>query len=170
MTTPLSPHSPTHRLTTLALLTTIALVLFLVEAQIPPLTTIPGIKLGLANIVTLVTLYAFSIKDALLVLLVRIFLGSLFAGQMLMLLFSLAGGLLCLAVSALLYRHIPLRRLWLLSMIGAVCHNIGQLTMAAFVLGTVNVFWYLPPLLLAGLLTGCFTGLAACALITRLPH
>lgn len=164
----MSNHSPTQRLTTLALLTTIALILFLVEAQIPPLTTIPGIKMGLANIVTLVTLYWFGTKDALLVLLVRIFLGTLFSGQMLMLLFSLAGGLLCFAVSALLYRHIPLRRLWLLSMIGAVCHNIGQLAMAAFVLGTLDVFWYFPPLLLSGLLTGFFTGWAAYALIARL--
>ena len=107
--------SRAQRLTRLALLTALALIIFIVEAQIPPLTAIPGVKLGLANIITLMTLYEFGPKDALMVLLVRIFLGSVFSGQMLMLLFSLAGGLLCYAVCALLYRHVPLKRLWLLS-------------------------------------------------------
>lgn len=109
-------------------------------------------------------------KDALMVLLVRIFLGSVFSGQMLMLLFSLAGGLLCYAVCALLYRHVPLKRLWLLSMIGAVCHNIGQILAAILVLGTVDVLWYLPVLVLSGLVSGCFTGLVASALLARLPR
>lgn len=103
--------SRAQRLTRLALLTALALIIFIVEAQIPPLTAIPGVKLGLANIITLMTLYEFGPKDALMVLLVRIFLGSVFSGQMLMLLFSLAGGLLCYAVCALLYRHVPLKRL-----------------------------------------------------------
>lgn len=164
----MSPRFQTRRLTQLALLTAVALIIFMIEAQIPPLVAIPGVKLGLANIITLVTLYSFGRRDALLVLLVRIFLGSMFSGQMLTLLFSLSGGLLCYAVCALLYRHMPLRRLWLLSMIGAVCHNIGQLAAAAFVLGTVDVFWYLPVLLLSGLLSGCFTGLVAAAVLTRL--
>lgn len=164
----MSPRFQTRRLTQLALLTAVALIIFMIEAQIPPLVAIPGVKLGLANIITLVTLYSFGRRDALLVLLVRIFLGSVFSGQMLTLLFSLSGGLFCYAVCALLYRHMPLRRLWLLSMIGAVCHNIGQLAAAAFVLGTADVFWYLPVLLLSGLISGCFTGLVAGAVLTRL--
>ncbi len=162
--------SRAQRLTRLALLTALALIIFIVEAQIPPLTAIPGVKLGLANIITLMTLYEFGPKDALMVLLVRIFLGSVFSGQMLMLLFSLAGGLLCYAVCALLYRHVPLKRLWLLSMIGAVCHNIGQILAAILVLGTVDVLWYLPVLVLSGLVSGCFTGLVASALLARLPR
>lgn len=164
----MNQRSQTQRLTQLALLTAVALIIFIIEAQIPPLTAIPGVKLGLANIITLVTLYSFGRRDALMVLLVRIVLGSVFSGQMLMLLFSLCGGLLCYAVCAVLYRHIPLQRLWLLSMIGAVCHNIGQLAAAAFVLDTMDVFWYLPLLLLSGLLTGCFTGLVASAVLMRL--
>lgn len=164
----MNQRSQTQRLTQLALLTAVALIIFIIEAQIPPLTAIPGVKLGLANIITLVTLYSFGRRDALMVLLVRIFLGSVFSGQMLTLLFSLCGGLLCYTVCAVLYRHIPLQRLWLLSMIGAVCHNIGQLAAAAFVLDTMDVFWYLPLLLLSGLLTGCFTGLVASAVLMRL--
>lgn len=164
----MNQRSQTQRLTQLALLTAVALIIFIIEAQIPPLTAIPGVKLGLANIITLVTLYSFGRRDALMVLLVRIVLGSVFSGQMLTLLFSLCGGLLCYAVCAVLYRRIPLQRLWLLSMIGAVCHNIGQLAAAAFVLDTMDVFWYLPLLLLSGLLTGCFTGLVAGAVLMRL--
>ena len=164
----MNQRSQTQRLTQLALLTAVALIIFIIEAQIPPLTAIPGVKLGLANIITLVTLYSFGRRDALMVLLVRIFLGSVFSGQMLTLLFSLCGGLLCYTVCAVLYRRIPLQRLWLLSMIGAVCHNIGQLAAAAFVLDTMDVFWYLPLLLLSGLLTGCFTGLVAGAVLMRL--
>lgn len=164
----MNQRSQTQRLTQLALLTAVALIIFIIEAQIPPLTAIPGVKLGLANIITLVTLYSFGRRDALMVLLVRIFLGSVFSGQMLTLLFSLCGGLLCYTVCAVLYRRIPLQRLWLLSMIGAVCHNIGQLAAAAFVLDTMDVFWYLPLLLLSGLLTGSFTGLVAGAVLMRL--
>ena len=159
-----------ERLTRLALLTAVALVLFLVEAAIPPLVPIPGVKLGLANIITLVVFYLYGRRDALLVLLARIFLAALFSGQLLMLCFSASGGLLCYAVCALLYRHVPLKRLWLLSMIGAVCHNIGQILAAVLVLGTADVLWYLPVLVLSGLVSGCFTGLVASALLTRLPR
>ncbi len=161
-------HSRTERLTRLALLTAVALILFIVEAQIPPLVAIPGVKLGLANIITLITLYLYGRRDALMVLVVRIILGGFFAGQLMTLLFSFAGGLLCYAVTALLYRHIPLRRLWLLSMIGAVCHNIGQLLAASVVLETFDVFWYLPVLLVSGLIAGCFTGLVAGVVLARL--
>lgn len=166
----MSHLSHTQRLTRLALLTAIALIIFIIEAQIPPLVAIPGVKMGLANIITLVTLYGFGRRDALMVFLVRIVLGSIFSGQMMTLLFSLSGGLLCYVVCALLYQHMPLKRLWLLSMIGAVCHNIGQLAAAAFVLGTGDVFWYLPVLLLSGLISGCFTGLVAGAVLNRLQH
>ena len=160
--------SRTQRLTQLALLTALALIIFIIEAQIPPLTTIPGVKMGLANIITLVTLYRFGRRDALMVLLVRIFLGSIFAGQMMTLFYSLAGGLLCYLVCAALYRAIPERRLWLLSMIGAVCHNIGQILVAIFLTATPEILWYLPFLVLSGLVSGCFTGLAAGFVLKRL--
>ena len=160
-----TPHSHATRLTQLALLTAVALILFLVEAQIPPLVAIPGVKLGLANIITLVTFYLYGRRDALMVLVV-----SIFSGQMLMLLFSLSGGLFCYAVCAMLYPRIPLKKLWLLSMIGAVCHNIGQILAAILVLGTADVLWYLPALLISGLISGCFTGLVTSAVIARLPR
>ncbi len=151
----------TQRLTHLALLTAVALILFVIEAQIPAPVPIPGIKLGLANIITLVALYLYGPRSALAVLLTRILLGSFFAAQMMTLFFSLAGGLLCFAVSALLYRRFSVKTCWILSMIGAIFHNIGQILVAMAVTGTPDVLWYLPPLLVSGLITGCFTGFAA---------
>lgn len=160
-------HSHATRLTRLALLTSMALIIFIIEAQIPPLVPIPGVKLGLANIITLVTLYSYGPRDALMVLLVRVFLGSIFSGQMMLFFFSLGGGLLCFAVSTLLYHRVPLKRLWLLSMIGAICHNIGQIIVAMVVLGTSAVLWYLPVLVVSGLITGLFTGLVAGFVLER---
>ena len=95
----------TKKLTKLALLTAVALMLFTVEAQLPPPLPIPGVKLGLANIVTVYVLFRFGARDALAVLLARVLLGSIFAGAAITLLFSLGGGLLCwLAL-------LPLRRI-----------------------------------------------------------
>lgn len=152
---------PVQRLTQLSLLTAIALGLFIVELNIPPLTSVPGVKIGLANIVTLAVFYMYGRSDALLVLLVRVFLGALASGRMSTLPYSLTGGLLCFAVCALLFPLFPLKRLWLLSMIGAVFHNVGQIAVAIIVTGTPDILWYLPVLMMAGLISGFFTGLCA---------
>lgn len=151
----------TKKLTHLALLTGIALVLFVVEAQLPPLIPIPGVKLGLSNIITLVTLMLYGPRDAFMVLLTRILLGSFFCAQLMTLFFSLAGGLLCFALSVFLYRRLTLQTLWLLSILGACAHNIGQILVAILVTGTTAILWYLPMLLLSGIITGAFTGLVA---------
>ncbi|BFK86426.1 Gx transporter family protein [Pseudoflavonifractor gallinarum] len=159
---------PAYRLAMLSLLTAVALIIFVIEAGIPPLTTIPGIKMGLSNIITLVTMVLFGRREALLVLLSRIFLGSLFAGQMMTLLYSLSGGLLCFVVCAGILPFLPVKRLWLMSMIGAVFHNIGQIAMAIFITSTPELLWYLPVLLVSGLISGCFTGWAAQFVLFRL--
>ena len=160
-------ENPIRKLTHLSLLATIALIIFIVEAQLPPLTAVPGVKMGLANIVTLTVLYLYRPRDTLAVLIVRVVLGSIFSGQMTTLFFSLGGGLLCFAVCVLLQRFFPLRRLWMLSMIGAVFHNIGQIIIAIVVTSTPEIVWYLPVLLLSGLISGCFTGLAAQYFLTH---
>lgn len=158
----------TARLTQLSLLTALALVISLLESALPPLTSVPGIKLGLANIVTLSVFYLYRRRDALLVLLARVILASLVAGRMISLPYSLCGGLLCFAVCALLLPLFPLKQLWLLSMIGAVFHNIGQICVAVLLTGTPALFWYLPFLLIAGLLSGFFTGHAAGQLLAHI--
>lgn len=149
----------TKKLTLLAMYTTIALTIFVAESALPPLLPIPGVKLGLANIVTLWVLLSGSFKDALCVLLLRIVMGSIFAGQMVSFAYSLSGGLLCLLVMALLYRLLGEKQLIAISIMGSVFHNIGQLLMAWVILQSLSVFTYLPILLVSGIAAGAFTGM-----------
>ncbi len=148
-------------LVTLAMFTTMSLVIFVLEAQIPIPIPIPGIKLGLSNIITLFVLQKYRMRDALVVLMMRIFLGSLFAGTLVSCFYSLSGGLLCLAGMALFCHFLHRKHLWFISVCGAILHNIGQILAAMLVMQTTQVIWYLPFLLLSGCVTGLFTGLAA---------
>lgn len=157
----------TKRLTVNALLTATALLLFLVEMQIPPLTTIPGIKIGLANVVTLFSLSYCGKKDAAWILFARILLGSIFSGSVSAFLYSICGGVLCYAVMCVALRFLK-KPLWPVSVFGAVAHNIGQLAAASVLMQTVSVFWYLPYLLLAAILSGTFTGICASLILKRL--
>lgn len=148
----------TGRITMLGLLTTIALTIFMIESALPALAPIPGIKLGLANIVTLFILIRFQVRDAILVLFIRIILASVFAGQMVSFLYSICGGVLCLAVMALVNRVLDKKFIFLTSVFGAIAHNIGQILAAYFVLGMSGVFVYVPFLIISGVVTGLFTG------------
>lgn len=149
------------RLTALAVFTVIALTLFVIESAIPVPIPIPGVKLGLANIVTLLALQFFTFPETLLVLIVRILLSAIFAGQVLSLLYSLAGGLLALFVMALINRFLSGRFVFLTGIFGALAHNLGQICAAYLLLGSSGVFTYLPLLILSGSVTGLFTGLCA---------
>ena len=155
------------RVARLALLTAIALTIFLVEAQLPA-APIPGVKLGLANIVTVYAVFALGPRDALMVLCARVFLGAVFSGQMMTLLYSGSGGLLSWLALCLLCRLLDRKQMWLASPVAGMCHNVGQLLAAAGVMRTWAVLAYLPYLVLAGLLAGLFTGVAAQALIGRM--
>ena len=158
----------TKRLTQMALLTALALIIFTVEAQLPPLAPIPGFKLGLANIITVYAMFRLGPRDTLLILLGRIFLGAVFAGAFSSLLFSLSGGILCYLAMLGLRRVLTERQLWVCGILGALCHNLGQMGAAVLVYNTAAVLVYLPPLLLAGMVTGAFTGLSAQLLLRRL--
>ena len=147
-------------------MTAIALIIFVVEAQLPPLVPVPGIKMGLANIVTLVTLVWYGRREAFLVLVLRIVMGSIFAGQIMSLLYSLAGGIMCFAVMSLAIR--PLKnRLWIVSVLGAIAHNFGQIIVAVLVTSTWQIVMYLPILIFSAVLTGTFTGLVAGFIVKR---
>lgn len=156
-------HISVRKLTRLALFTTLALAVYGVESLLPPIVPIPGIKLGLANIITLVVLKNYSGRDALLVLITRIIISSLLFGQMLSLLYSLAGGILCLFVMLLLNSLFEGQFMFITSAAGAVFHNIGQLAVAVLITQTAGVWSYLPFLILSGIVTGIFTGLCASA-------
>ena len=164
------PGKRTARVTRLALLTAIALTIFMAEAQIPVAIPIPGVKLGLANIVTVYAVFVLGPGDALLVLTARVFLGAVFSGQMMTLFYSLGGGLLCWAVLTLLRRLFSKGQIWLCSPVSAVFHNLGQLLVAAALMKTWAVLAYLPYLVIAGAASGLFTGLCAQFLIKRLDR
>ncbi len=149
------------------LLTALALIIYVIEAQIPPLVPIPGVKMGLANIITVYAVFRLSPKEALMILLARIFLGSVFAGSAMSFAFSLAGGLCCILVMLLLRRIFSLDQIWVCSVFGAMAHNFGQMAAALAVYRTAGLLIYLPALLLFGIIAGAFTGLAAQYVIKR---
>lgn len=155
------------RLMQMSLLTAIALTIFLVEARIPTLAPIPGMKLGLANIVTTWALFTLGPAEAVMILLGRILLGSLFSGSMMSLLYSLSGGLLCFLLSLLLRKLVSEKQIWVVSILGAMAHNIGQLLVATAVMQTWTVWYYAPVLMISGMLAGAFTGTAAQTLFFR---
>ena len=157
----------TKKLTALSLLTAISLIIFTVEAQLPPITPIPGIKMGLANVITLVTLVWFGRKDAFFVLIIRIFLGSFFTGAVTSLIYSFAGGILCFIVMSVLIKLFDLKQLWVVSVFGALSHNIGQLIIASFITMTPQVFAYFPILAVSAVVTGTFTGILAWLVVKR---
>ncbi len=158
----------TSRLTLLAFCLSLALMLFFVELQLPLIAAIPGCKLGLANIVTVVSLVIFRAREAFLLLILRIVIASIFSGNLPSLLFSLVGGLLALFAGFILLRTFPRLPLVWLSIKGAVCHNAGQLIAAAFWLGTLDVFYYAPVLVSLALVTGVAIGFLAQEIMRRL--
>lgn len=160
----------TKKLVRMALLTAVALIIFMVEAQIPPPVPIPGVKLGLANIVTVYAMFALSPGQALAILVCRVFLGSIFSGQMMTLFYSLGGGLLCWCVMLLLRRILTGKQIWVAGVFGAMVHNFGQLLVGIALTRTPGLIAYLPVLMVSGILTGAFTGAAAQALIGRLER
>ena len=157
----------TRKMTLLALLSAIALTIFMVEAQLPALVPVPGIKLGLANIVTVFTVFALGPGEGAAVLAVRIFLGAVFAGNFSTIFYSAAGGLCAIGVTILLRRILTKKQLWVAGCLGAVAHSLGQMAMAIALTGTPSLAVYLPVMIAAGIVTGAFTGLCAQLLVNR---
>ena len=161
-------HERIRKITLAALLAAVALIIWIIEAQLPSLTPVPGIKLGLSNIVTLFALYCMGPLFALAVLIVRIFLGSLLTGQITALLYSLLGGLPAFGLAVLIFRRMPIRQLWVVSILSAIVHNTGQLAAAILITETPALISYYPLLVFSAIITGAFTGLAAQFLLLKL--
>ena len=155
------------KITQMAMLTAIALTIFMIEAQIPALVPIPGVKLGLANIVTVFAVFALGPKESGMILFVRIFLGAVFAGNFSTILYSGAGGLLAILVTIGLRKILTHQQLWVAGAIGAIFHSIGQMIVAVAVTGTPGILVYLPMMILCSIITGLFTGLCAQLLLNR---
>ena len=161
----------TKELTLCALLTAMALALSYLENLFPLALAIPvpGIKLGLANIVTVFALYALGSSRALMILLARCFLGAVFAGNMNALIFSVMGGVTAMVVMILLKKWKKLS-VYGVSVGGAAAHNCGQVAAAVLTLGNMGPLYYLPILLGVSLFTGALTGLIAACLFRALAY
>ncbi len=149
------------KLTVTAVLSAISLVIFVLESQIPPILPIPGVKLGLANVVTLYALATLGTRPAMFVLLIKICLGNFFAGSWVSFVYSLFGGVLCFSAELLMFKVLSQKQIWAISITGAIFHNIGQILAAILFLGTEKIIWYLAILIPAGIITGALTGLCA---------
>lgn len=150
--------------TTMAILTTVSLILFTVESALPPIP-IQGVKIGLSNIVTLIAIFILGKREAFIILVMRIILASIFAGSVLSFGFSIAGGILAFIIMALTADAFGEKKIWITSVLGAIFHNAGQLAVAVVVTGTTRIFVYAPVLLLSAILTGTVIGVVATALL-----
>ena len=157
----------TKKLTTMALLCAIALTIFMVEAQIPSPVPLPGVKLGLSNIVTVFAVFVMGPVDAILILAGRIFLGAVFAGNFSSILYSTAGGALAITLTIFSRKILKENQMWIAGCLGAMAHSVGQMIMAVLVTGTPSIIIYLPVLLICSIITGIFTGLCAQLLVNR---
>lgn len=156
-----------HRTTRIALLTALSLILFILEGFLPLPLPVPGAKLGLAAIVTLIALYTMSTRDAALMLTLRIVLASAFGGGLAPMLYSLAGGAASFAAMALLKRCTQFSIVGI-SAAGGFLHNMAQLLVAAAVLETTALFVYAPVLGIVGILTGILIGIAAQIILQKI--
>jgi heptaprenyl diphosphate synthase len=156
----------TRKLTFLALTISFAMILSFIESRIPAFTAIPGVKVGLANIAVIFTLYKFGVYEAIVVSLLRVVLVSMLFGNPQSFLFSVAAAVLSLTVMILLKKLVRAPEV-VVSVSGGIMHNIGQIIMASIVLGTNVVAYYLPFLLLSGTLAGIVVGVASATLIKK---
>lgn len=149
--------------------TALALIFSYVETLIPIHLGIPGVKLGLANLIIVITLYKMGIKEAYILSIVRVVLAGFIFGNMFSILYSMSGGLLSLTVMIFLKKTDKFSIMGI-SMAGGVFHNIGQLIMAAIVLESLSIIYYLPVLLISGVLTGFLIGFIAYEMLKRLVN
>lgn len=153
----------------MGLMIALALVLSYVEAQIPTFVAIPGIKVGLANIVVVFALYSFGTKEAFVVSIFRVLLAALMFGSVMSLAYSAAGAFLSL-LGMILLKKSGLFGCVAVSVVGGVLHNLGQILMACLVLETNVVIYYLPFLVLSGTIAGVVVGLVAALVLKRLGN
>lgn len=147
----------------------LALVCSYVESLIPISFGMPGVKLGLTNIVVILMLYTIGAKDAILISVLRIILAGFMFGNAFSIIYSLAGGILSFVVMLLLKNTGKLKILSI-STAGGISHNVGQLIVAALVVENYNILFYVPVLIIAGIITGFLIGLLAGEIILRIGN
>lgn len=155
------------RLASFGVFVALALIFSYIETLIPFQMGIPGVKLGLANIVIVIALYRMPPGEVVTLSVVRVILAGFLFGNLMSILYSLAGGLLSLVVMWGL-KHVKAVSILGVSIAGGVFHNLGQLLAAAVVVETYGVFTYAPVLLVSGLITGLVIGLASSEMLRRI--
>ena len=157
----------TKKITFLALFASLALLLSYVEMLLPPIiTSVPGIKMGLPNIVLVLILYRFGIKEAAIVSFIRLLIVTILFGNISMLLYSLAGAVLSLAVMGILKKLDFLSTVGV-SVAGAIMHNVGQIIVAMLLMQTSEIGYYMIVLSITGTVAGIFIGLCGALLYKR---
>ena len=154
------------KIATSALMIALAMILSFVESQIPSFFPIPGIKLGLANIAVIYALYRLSIKDAIVVSLIRVVVVSTLFGTSLTLAYSLSGAVLSLLIMVLLKKSDRFSIVGV-SVAGGISHNIGQIIMAIILMHNSVISYYLPFLIISGIVTGVVIGLVSAKIVER---
>lgn len=149
--------------------TALALIFSYVETLIPINLGIPGVKLGLANLIIVIALYKLRMPEVYLLSVVRVLLSGFLFGNYFSIIYSLAGGLLSLTVMAMLKRRGSFSVMGI-SVAGGVCHNIGQMIVAMLVVETFSVSYYFPVLLIAGVVTGLLIGMISNEMLKRLVN
>ncbi|HEY5585861.1 MAG TPA: Gx transporter family protein [Ruminiclostridium sp.] len=163
--------SEIKKIVILAVLAAQALVLSIIESWIPIPIGIPGIKLGLANIITIIVLIFFSLSDAMIIILIRCILSSLFMGGPVIFMFSICGGILSAIIMWILLKSV---QKWFslvgISIIGSIVHNIAQIAVACLIMNDLSVATYLPVLLISGIIMGCFVGYCSTFLVSAIKR
>jgi heptaprenyl diphosphate synthase len=150
----------------MAFIIAFAMILSFVESRIPAFVAIPGVKVGLANIAVIFTLYKLGVKQAITVSIIRVLLIAMLFGSAVSLIYSISGAVLSLLTMILLKKLTPLSEV-AVSVTGGIMHNVGQIAAASFMLSTNVVVYYLPFLLVSGTIAGIVVGIASAILIKR---
>ena len=151
-----------------ATFTAIALVIYVLESYIPPIVPVPGVKIGLANAVTLIAMYIIGAKNAFWITVIRILLGNLFAGSIVSLLYSMAGGVVCFFVMLILKKLLKVEQIWAVSIFSAIAHSTAQILVAMLVMNTFSLLYYWFVLLISSVISGAFTGLCSAFTVNTL--
>ena len=157
----------TKKLTVMAMTTAVAMILSFVESQIPAFVAVPGVKIGLANIAVVFALYRLGWKEAVAVSLVRVILVSMLFGSIASLFYSLAGAAMSLTGMGLLKKTGRFTEI-MVSVTGGILHNVGQIGMACLILETAALRYYLPFLLVSGIIAGIVVGILSAILVQRI--
>lgn len=161
-------RSKTKRIALLGVLTSVALVLSYLEAMLPPISTaVPGIKMGLPNIIIIFLLYKFGLKEAVIVSIIRVFIVSLLFGNVMTLAYSIAGAVLSLALMTL-FKKLNFLSAIGVSIIGGISHNLGQILVAIFLFDTIQIGYYMIVLSITGTIAGVVIGIISSILVKKL--